>query len=210
MVAMTTAGLAAHWDEAYRHGDTTRSWFQQHPRPSQQLIESTGVNPADGIIDVGGGASTLVDALLDAGHTDITVLDISAEGLRTARRRLGQRSEAVRWLVADLLDWTPDRTWNIWHDRAVLHFFTTDTDRQHYVRSLNAATAPGSWALLGTFAADGPTHCSGLPVTRYDAQDLAELLGQHWQLIAHNGEQHTTPTGGTQHFTWTAFQRHQP
>ena len=205
---MTNAvGTAQHWDDAYGHGDTTRSWFQPHARPSQDLIAGTGLHCDDGIIDVGGGASTLVDDLLDQGHTDVTVLDISTEGLHAAQRRLGPRSTQVHWLDADLLTWTPDRTWQLWHDRAVLHFFTTDDDRHRYVSALTSATAAGSHAVLATFAPDGPTHCSGLLVSRYTAPDLAALLGEQWQLLTHTRQEHTTPAGTTQPFTWAVFRR---
>lgn len=198
---------AAGWDEAYKRGDTYCSWFQQNARASLDLIVRLGADLDDGIIDVGGGASTFVDALLHHGHTDLTVLDISQEGLRAAQRRLGPRSARVHWLVADLLAWTPDRTWKIWHDRAVLHFFTADTDRQSYLRALDQATAAGSYAILATFAPDGPSQCSGLPVTRYDARELAALLGTKWRPMISSSEQHRTPADLVQPFTWAAFQR---
>lgn len=199
------AGL--HWDEAYIQGDTTRSWFQQHPTPSLRILDEAGVSPSASLIDVGGGASTLVDALLERGHSDLTVLDVSAEGMRTAKRRLGHNARNVRWLLEDLLAWHPDRTWRVWHDRAVLHFFSTDTGRDRYVATLNAATKPGSLAIIATFAPDGPQKCSGLPVARYDARQLAALLSPHWQPLTDTREHHTTPAGGTQPFTWTLFHR---
>lgn len=202
-----TADTAEHWDSAYRHGDTTRSWFQQQPQTSLHMIDTVGVKPTDSLIDVGGGTSRLVDALLDREHTDLTVLDISAEALHTAQQRLGPRASRVRWLLADLHTWSPDRTWAVWHDRAVLHFFTTQTDRQHYLHALDRATTPGSLAVLATFALNGPQQCSGLPVARYDAQQLSELLGNHWRLLADTHEEHTTPSGGRQPFTWAAFRR---
>jgi trans-aconitate methyltransferase len=202
-----TVGDAAHWDSAYGEGETTRSWFQQHAELSLQLMAATGVSAADSVIDVGGGASTLVDGLLDRGRTDVTVLDISAEGLLTAQSRLGSRATLVHWLVADLLTWTPDRTWQVWHDRAVLQFFTADADRARYLRALHSATAPGSYALLATFAPDGPTHCSGLPVARYSGAELAALVGQSWELLSTDTQEHTTPAGHPQPFTWTAFRR---
>lgn len=208
---MTGMGLeqstAEHWDDAYRHGDTTRSWYQTRADLSLRMLDATGVRPADGLIDVGGGASTLVDALLQRGHTDLTVLDISAEGLRAAQQRVDANASRVRWLVADLLTWAPGRTWCVWHDRAVLHFFTTDIDRKHYLRALNTATEPGSLAILATFAPPGPEQCSGLPVARYDPHQLAELLGPTWQPFTDTHEEHTTPAGTVQPFTWTAFRR---
>lgn len=197
----------SHWDAAYRQGDATRSWYQAEPRPSLRALDEAGATPADSVIDIGGGASRLVDALLDRGHTDITVLDISSIGVGTARQRLGEAARSVSWIIADLLSWTPSRTWAIWHDRATLHFFTDPVERARYVDLLNAATEVGSIAVLATFAPDGPDHCSGLPVTRHDAADLAELLGGGWQQLAADRQQHTTPAGVVQPFTWTTFRR---
>lgn len=201
------SGIAQHWDEAYGQGDATCSWFQHQALPSLKMLDDAGVVTSDSLIDVGGGASTLVDALLERGHADLAVLDISAEGLRIAQGRLGRQAQRVRWLVADLLTWKPDRAWHVWHDRAVLHFFTTATARHRYVHALNAATEAGSLAVLGTFAPDGPDQCSGLPVSRYDARGLSALLGPRWQLLSEDSEVHTTPAGGTQPFTWCAFRR---
>ena len=205
-----TPGSAAHWDGAYRHGDTSRSWFQRQPGASLRLLDEIGLRTSDSLIDVGGGASTLVDALLERGHLDLTVLDISAEGMATAQQRLGANASQVRWLDADLLTWTPDRTWHVWHDRAVLHFFTTDADRQRYLHALDRATKPGSLAVLAAFAPDGPQHCSGLSVARYNVEDLTALLGPTWELLTDAHEEHTTPTGATQPFTWSAFRRQPP
>ena len=198
---------AAHWDEAYLRGDTTRSWFQRQPLPSLRALAAAGATPQDSIIDIGGGASPLVDALLDRDQKDVAVLDVSAEGLRTAQRRLGASAERVTWIVTELLTWRPPRTWKFWHDRAVLHFFTDAGERARYVQVLDAATESGSVAVIATFAPDGPEQCSGLPVSRYDAEDLAALLGDQWELTSTSREQHTTPSGGTQPFTWATFCR---
>jgi trans-aconitate methyltransferase len=200
---------ALHWDAAYLLGDATRSWFQQQPLPSLRALDDAGVTPADSVLDVGGGASPLVDALLARGHDDLSVLDVSAEGLAVAQRRLGDDAARVDWITADLLAWRPDRAWNVWHDRALLHFFVAAGDRAAYLDVLDRATGPGSVAVLATFAPDGPDHCSGLPVSRYGAADLAALLGDRWQLIDSRREDHTTPGGGIQQFTWSSFRRGQ-
>ena len=207
MAAVQTTGTATHWDDAYRHGDTTRSWFQQHPEPSLTMLDVVGAGPDAGVIDVGGGAAPLVDALLARGYRDLTVLDISREGLRAAQTRLGTDAQQVHWIVADLLTWQPERTWDVWHDRATLHFFTGDAARTHYVERLNRATRPGSVAILATFAPDGPEQCSGLVVNRYDAEQLAALLAAPWELVADRREVHATPSGAKQPFTWAAFRR---
>jgi trans-aconitate methyltransferase len=201
------AKTAAHWDAAYAQGDETRSWFEEHPAMSLRMLGAAGISPADAVIDVGGGASPLTRALLDRGFRDLTVLDISAAGMQHARDRLGSRADQVHWLTADVLSWYPSRRYQVWHDRAVFHFLTAGQDRQQYLRALDAATAPGAAAVVGCFAPDGPQHCSGLPVARYSPAQLARQLGATWLLISQNREEHITPAGTTQPFTWIALRR---
>ena len=198
---------AHHWDEAYGHDAETLSWSQPWPGPSLGMVDAAGVTAADSVVDVGGGASTFVDALLARGHIDLTVLDLSAEGMRIAQRRLGERAATVRWLVADLRTWLPARTYRVWHDRAVLHFLTDETSRRRYLSALTGATAPGSLAIIAAFAPDGPQQCSGLPVRRYSTDELSEFLGDPWQRVHEDHEQHSTPGGARQSFIWTAFRR---
>jgi trans-aconitate methyltransferase len=198
---------AAHWDEAYAQGAATRSWFQQQPGMSLGMLDAAGVVAADSVIDVGGGASALAGALLERGFGDITVLDVSVAGIRDARQRLGAQAGRVQWLIADVLTWLPVRHYRAWHDRAVFHFLTTAPDRQRYVRALDAATGPGAVAVFGTFAPDGPEHCSGLPVARYSAPGLAGQLGEQWALIRQDREEHLTPAGVIQPFTWAALRK---
>ena len=201
------AQAAAHWDAAYAQGDDTRSWFEEHPAMSLRMLDSAGVSAADALIDVGGGASPLSGALLDRGFGDLTVLDISAAGMQHARDRLGSRADQVHWLIADVLSWHPQRHYRAWHDRAVYHFLTTDEHRQHYLHPLNTATAPGAIAVFGCSAPDGPQYCSGLPVARYSPAQLARQIGTKWLLINQDREEHTTPAGTTQPFTWIALRR---
>jgi SAM-dependent methyltransferase len=204
---MQPAGTAQHWDQAYAQGERTRSWFEEHPTASLRMLDAAGVTADNSVIDVGGGASPLIDALLSRGHRDLTVLDISATALRVARQRLQEAQRSVEWIVTDLLSWSPPRTYVVWHDRAVFHFATTDVDRRRYLTALQAATHSGSAAIFGCFAPDGPDSCSGLPVTRHSADDLAATLGNDWTLVATEREHHQTPAGGTQPFTWAAFRR---
>ena len=143
------AEAAAHWDGAYAQGDGTRSWFEQHPGMSLRMLDAAGVSAADALIDVGGGASPLIGALLDRGFGDLTVLDISATGMQHARDRLGPRADQVHWLTADVLSWHPQRHYQAWHDRAAFHFLTIDEHRQQYLRTLDTATAPGAVAVFG-------------------------------------------------------------
>ena len=200
-------GSAAHWDEAYVHGDTMRSWFQAAPKMSLRMLDAAGVTAADSVIDVGGGASPLAGALLGRGFQDVTVLDVSAAAMEYARRRLGPRARQVHWLTADIRAWRPVRCFAAWHDRAVFHFLTTEPGRQDYRRALAAATAPGAVAVVGCFAPGGPLQCSGLPVARYAPGDLAAELGPDWELVAEDREEHITPDGLTQPFTWIAMRR---
>jgi hypothetical protein len=200
-------GTAEHWDSAYAQGERTRSWFQEYPAASLRMLDAAGVAAQDSVIDIGGGASLLPDSLLQRGHQDLTVLDVSAAALRISQGRLGP-TEQVQWIVADLLTWNPRRTYAAWHDRAVFHFITAERDRQRYLVTLNSATVPGSVAIFGCFAPDGPPSCSGLPVARYSTGDLTATLGQDWTLVASEREEHHTPTGGVQPFTWTALRRH--
>ena len=196
-----------HWDAAYAQGDDTRSWFEQHPGMSLRMLASAGVSAADALIDVGGGASPLAGALLDRGFRDLTVLDISAAGMQHARDRLGSRADQVHWLTADVLSWHPRRHYQAWHDRAAYHFLTIDEHRQLYLRTLLAATAPGAIAVFGCFAPDGPQRCSGLPVARYSPAQLARQVGAKWLLISQDREEHITPAGTIQPFTWIALRR---
>ncbi len=200
--------LAAHWDAAYADGDTARSWYQPAARTSLELLAAaTGHLPAS-VLDVGGGASTLVDGLLARGARDVTVLDVSATATALAAARLGaEAAHRVTWVTADLLDWQPARRYAAWHDRAVLHFLTEDDTRRDYARLLDAATGPGSVAVLGGFAPDGPQWCSGLPVRRAGAGELCELVGDGWTLVEQRAETHHTPSGGEQSFQWVALRR---
>jgi SAM-dependent methyltransferase len=199
---MSAPSSPAHWDAAYTRTEDGFSWYQPEASTSLTLIGRTGVDPAAAVIDVGGGASTLVDGLLAAGFRDLTVLDLSPVGLGIARRRLGDTGDRVRWLATDLLTWHPDRAYALWHDRAVLHFLTAPADRQRYVEVLTAALAPGGHAVIGTFAEDGPAECSSLPTARYTPEGIAALLGPAFETVLTHREEHTTPSGRVQPFRW--------
>ncbi len=197
--------LAAHWDDAYAQGDATRSWFQVAPQMSLRMLDAVGGTAADSVIDVGGGASPLAGALLGRGFRDVTVLDISAAAMRYARQRLGPSAGQVHLLAADIRDWQPARRYAAWHDRAVFHFLTAEEDRRSYRRVLAAAAGPNAVAVFGCLAPDGPPQCSGLPVARYGPRELAAELGSEWTLIAEDREDHATPAGLIQPFTWVAL-----
>lgn len=196
-----------HWDAAYATGDITRSWYQREPTASLRMLEAAGITTAASVIDVGGGASGLGGALLRLGYADLTVLDIAAAGMAVAQQRLGVDASRISWLTRDLRCWTPERRYDVWHDRALLHFFTTADEQADYVRALDEATHPGSTAVIATFAPDGPDQCSGLPVIQRDARGIAALLGPKWQVVTEEREEHRTPGGGVQPFTWAALRR---
>jgi Methyltransferase domain len=194
---------AGHWDGVYgRSAEDAVSWFESEPTLSLELLDLVGVVPTDPTIDVGAGASRLVDALLGRGFSDVTVLDVSDVGLAKARRRLGDRAEEARWVVADLLSWQPTRRYRVWHDRAVFHFLTDPVDQARYRELLDAALAPRAAIVIGTFAADGPDHCSGLPTARYSPARLSAVLGI--EPVLSRRELHRTPSGAVQPFTWLA------
>ena len=201
------ANLGGHWSEAYEDGDLARSWYQQHANVSAQLIQTHCPTLDAPVVDVGGGASTLVDDLLAAGYLDITVLDIAATGVDIAKKRLGKHHVEVKWIVEDLLLWQPDRRYALWHDRAVLHFLTERGDQEQYRAKLLAATDPGSVAVIGVFGPDGPTSCSGLPTTRYDSQRLRDFLGEDFVVAESQLRDHVTPAQATQQFLWSVATR---
>ncbi|MFN3347987.1 class I SAM-dependent methyltransferase [Pseudorhodoplanes sp.] len=204
---MTTA-RQSHWQNVYAtKGEGEVSWFQESPKPSLDLIELTGVGRDAGIVDIGGGASRLSDALLDLGFVDITVLDLSDAALARSRARLGARAAKVQWIVADVTSWQPDRQYDIWHDRAAFHFLTDPSDQRAYVACLKYALRPGGYAIIGTFAPDGPEKCSGLPVMRHDHTSVGALLGDAFSLIDVRAHAHETPWGATQAFQFSTFRR---
>lgn len=198
-----------HWEQAYTaRGEQSLSWFEEHPTRSLALLDEAGVGPGDPVIDVGGGASRLVDALLERGHRSVTVLDVAAAPLELAKARLGPRASGVGWLVRDVTRWTPPpHAFALWHDRAVFHFLVGATDRAAYLRALDAALRPGGHAILATFAPSGPERCSGLPVQRYSAVELADALGPGFQLLRTEPATHRTPGGSDQDFTWCLFRK---
>ncbi len=204
---MTTT--QAHWEQVYgSKASDTVSWFQAEPSPSLAMIAQAGVNPDAAVIDVGAGASALVDHLLDSGFRHVSVLDVSSQALAETKARLGERAALVDWLVEDITAWRPPAAaFDLWHDRAVFHFLIDAADRQVYLRALERALRPGGHVILATFALDGPERCSGLPVQRYSPQMLEAVLGPHFELIDARPETHRTPGGASQNFVWCLFRR---
>jgi trans-aconitate methyltransferase len=198
----------ARWQNVYTgKAENGVSWFQENPAPSLELIAEIGPASDAAIIDIGGGASRLVDSLVQKGFGAVTVLDLSAAALEAAKLRLGERAMQVRWLVADATAWQPRETYDIWHDRAAFHFLTEAEDRAAYVTRLRAALKPGGHMIIATFAPDGPEKCSGLPVVRYDAARLGQTLGQDFTLVSTRPHAHATPWGAIQSFQFSVFRR---
>ena len=197
-----------HWEKVYTaKGENEVSWFQETPAPSLELIELVGAIRSSGIIDIGGGASRLVDCLVAQGYADVTMLDLSAAALASARSRLGDKANGVSWIAADVTLWEPSRSYDVWHDRAAFHFLTDPNDRTAYLARLRRALRLGGHAIIGTFAPDGPERCSGLLVSRYDADSLAATLGRGFELIDTRRHEHVTPWGATQKFQFSTFRR---
>ena len=194
-MSLTRAG---HWDGVYGTKEHDRvSWFQREPSVSLRLLTAFA-RPSSPLVDVGAGAGVLPDRLLDRGFDDVTVLDVSSEALAAVRGRLGER---VSYVVDDVLAWRPERTYGAWHDRAVFHFLTA------YVAQVRDALEPGGVAVLGVFAEDGPESCSGLPTTRWSAEHLGRRFADHLGLVHHEREEHLTPAGVVQPFTWVVLRR---
>jgi ubiquinone/menaquinone biosynthesis C-methylase UbiE len=193
-----------HWEHIYETKAPTQvSWFQEHAQYSLQFIQNTGIQKTDHIIDIGGGASTLVDDLLADGYQHITVLDISATALHTTQQRLATRAKEITWLEADITQaWLPYQFYDVWHDRAVFHFLTNSEDRQRYVDTVREAVKPGGHVIVATFANDGPEKCSGLQVMRYAPESLHDEFGADFKLINSTRETHHTPFGTEQKFIY--------
>lgn len=197
-----------HWNASWTSRAAEEvSWFQELPEPSLELVKSVAA-PGDAIVDVGGGASGLAGALVAQGYGDVTVLEVSSAAIVQLRKRLGDDVDRVRIIVADALDHDFSGTRvSVWHDRAVFHFLTEADDRARYRAQLEQAVVKGGYAVVGTFAPDGPERCSGLPVRRYDAEELVRELGTEWSLVRAVRHEHRTPSGAVQPFTFVVARR---
>lgn len=195
-----------HWETIYTTKQPNEvSWTQDRPAASIDFILSCGLDKTARIIDIGGGDSNLVDHLLDLGYENITVLDISEHALERAKTRLGKRADQVTWVVSDILDFVPDSTFDIWHDRAAFHFLTKPTDIDRYV-ALATSSVTG-YLIIGTFSTEGPLKCSGLEITQYNEQTLSDKLTNGFEKIRCLTEDHTTPFNTTQNFLFCTFRK---
>jgi SAM-dependent methyltransferase len=205
------AGGQDHWDGVYgARSEDELTWFEATPSISLGLVK-TYLEPDDAFIDIGAGASRLVDALLGEGLGPLTILDLSGSAFDLIKQRLGLRGDDVVWIKANVTCWLPDRSYAVWHDRAVFHFLTKDEDRAAYVRAMSEALRPGGIAIISTFADDGPEMCSGLPVVRYAPEDLARefdrLLPGQFETIDARRHMHVTPKGNQQNFQYSVFRK---
>ena len=193
-----------HWEQVYTaKASDSVSWFQGHADQSLALIHYTGVTKASAIIDVGGGASILVDNLTEEGYSDLTVLDISSAALDVAKQRLKKHAESIQWIVGDITKVELEKSrYDVWHDRAVFHFLTEPDDRQAYVERVMLSVRPNGHVIIATFSEDGPEKCSGLPVMRYNHKTLHAEFGDDFLLIKHEKEAHHTPLGTVQQFVY--------
>lgn len=197
-----------HWDGIYAaKAEDEVSWFQARPGPSLELVARTGAGRGARIVDVGGGASRLVDALLDEGYERVAVLDVADAALARARSRLGARASRVAWIAADVRTWAPDGPYDVWHDRAAFHFMARPEDRAAYRATLLRAVPVGGHVIVATFASDGPERCSGLPVVRWEPDALATELGPSFRLAESLREDHVTPAGKVQRFQYSRLVR---
>ena len=195
-----------HWDHVYQDKSALEvSWYQQKPALSLEMIKHTGVVKTSAIIDIGGGASTLVDCLLSDGFTNISVLDISANALRQAQQRLGSKAGNIHWLVTDITSFIAAAKFDLWHDRAVFHFLTENADRLAYVSVLKRSLQPGGHVIMAAFGIGGPVKCSGLDIVQYDANKLCNELGVEFTLVEEASEIHLTPAGKEQKFGYFRF-----
>lgn len=197
----------AHWNQVYStKAINAVSWFQHHANDSIRFLQKTGVDQSASIIDVGGGASTLMDDLLTNGYKNLSVLDISEKALLAAKNRLSARAEQIHWLVADITKIVlPLHSFDVWHDRAVFHFLTSAEDRKAYIQNILHSVKPNGHVIIATFAEDGPMQCSGLKTVRYSASSLHAELGKSFALIANEKVLHHTPNGNVQQFNYCYF-----
>ncbi len=203
---MDMALLKEHWQRIYStRQEHELSWFEDFPGISLELLLSPQLDFDAPVLDVGGGTSRLVDALLDRGFTSPTVLDISESALEKSKHRLAGRASQVRWITADITRWDPDRRYRAWHDRAVFHFLIAEEYRRAYRSVLEKAVTSGGVVVIGTFALDGPERCSGLEVRHYSPESLAAELGQAFRLTAARMAEHVTPAGKVQRFQFSRF-----
>lgn len=199
-------GKQSHWDTVYTTKTPQQvSWTQDKPEASLNLVRSFTLDKSAPVIDIGGGDSKFVDHMLDAGYSDITVLDISGPALKRAQERLGTKAAQVKWITADITTFQPDRFYELWHDRAAFHFLTQQEDINYYRNIVSIHVS--RYLILGTFSEHGPEQCSNLPVQRYNAEQINQLFKENFRQLHHHTEAHRTPFGTSQDFLFTSYEK---
>lgn len=197
-----------HWERIYETKvETEFGWFQEYPQTSIDFINLFNLSKDAKIIDIGGGDSHLVDALIELGYTNIYVLDISAKAIQRAKDRLGHRAQHVNWIISDITEFTPDVSFDFWHDRAAFHFLTTEEQISRYLTTVSKAIQPNGYLVLGTFSESGPKKCSGLEIKQYSAASMSHLFEQDFKRIKCIEENHATPFNTLQNFVFCSFQK---
>ena len=193
-----------HWENVYQTKEVDQvSWYRDHLENSLQMILNTNVSKDAAIIDVGGGSSTLVDDLLQHGFADVSVLDISGKALENSKTRLGQQSESVEWIEADITQVSlPENHYDVWHDRAVFHFLTDENDRKRYVELVKKSLKVGGHIIVASFGLNGPKKCSGLDVVQYSPDSMHDEFGKSFELVKSISETHKTPFNTSQEFIY--------
>lgn len=198
----------SHWENIYSTKQSEEvSWYQPVPETSLEFIHETNLPKHARIIDVGGGDSLLVDHLLEAGYTNVTVLDISEKALERAKARLGTKANLVNWIVSDVTNFQPDQAFDLWHDRAVFHFLTNENDIETYRKLLQTGITPGGKLILGTFSTNGPIKCSGIPIQQYDETSMRQLLEEGFDHLQFAFVNHPTPFNTVQEFIFCRAER---
>jgi SAM-dependent methyltransferase len=204
---MTMPGFdrKAHWQSVYStKSENAVSWFEENPAHSLDLISTAGIGQDAAVVDVGGGASRLVDAFVARHQAHVSVVDLSSAAFDISRARLPS-SANVEWIVSDITKWRPDRSYDLWHDRAAFHFLTDASEQAAYVKVMSEALKPGGIAIIGAFAPSGPEKCSGLPVARHDASSLSKIFGPQFELLSSEPYRHVTPWNSVQEFQFSIF-----
>jgi 2-polyprenyl-3-methyl-5-hydroxy-6-metoxy-1,4-benzoquinol methylase len=197
-----------HWENVWTTKKSNEvSWYQEYPKTSINLILPTNPSKDAKIIDVGGGDSNLAETLLDLGFKNITVLDISANALERAKKRLGNKSSMVTWIESDILEFENDNRYDIWHDRALLHFLTSEENLKNYVKLVKQHVMQGGYLIISTFSTKGPIKCSGLDTRQYSKESIKELFSNEFEHVKNFEEEHVTPRGMGQIFTWNVFRK---
>ena len=207
---MGTLDRQKHWEKVYETKEINEvSWFQEVPSTSLEFIKDLDLAETSGIIDIGGGDGFLVDNLISLGLKDISVLDISGKAINRAQKRLGSKARSVKWIIADVVGFQPERKYDFWHDRATFHFLTDEKEIKQYVKTLESGIKPGGYLLIGTFSDQGPEKCSGLDVRQYSQKSLTDLLKDSFSPVRYITQDHTTPSGSIQNFLFGLFKRNE-